>query len=468
MRLLLIASLAALGVQASSIDSHAQDLTEAQALEEAELLYTAIVERHPNPFWFNDEEHWQAEMAHLRTRRGPVTHVEQYFDLSRLMALATDTHVQIYPGEDTPGFETSYPIRFRLFEEGIYIIAANGTYRDWVGARVVSIYGLSAEEIVDALDDYSFSDHPSRKRTYAVSYQLRHPSTFRYFGWTNDRGGVDVELELLDGTHMRGEMFETVDMSHDEVGSSDATAGYYWPEGWRTLDDIIPGEPPVSRQNLDRNYWYTELEGGRVLYFQFNSPSNEVDGQSIYDFTLEMFAHIGALETPPEQVIVDARYNLGGWIHYTLPFGYLLQTSDACCRRGTIVLLTGRETISAGSVFAGVFEQSTRAIVIGEPTGGRPNIFLGHQPVELPYSGLRPEISTETYVGTDSADDRMFVAPDVLVPESFAAIMTGGDPAFEAARNLTREEALSFYPGATADTPWTRPSQVSARQQVPH
>ena len=463
MRYSIVAALAAICLWSGPV--LAEDLTQAEAREEVEILYSAILDRHPDPFWFNGEELWGAEMARLRGRRGPVSHVEQYFDLARLMSLATDTHVQVYPGGATPGFERSYPLRFRLFEEGLFIVAADDPYRGLVGVRVLSVGGAPTDEVIERLAEHSFSDHPGRKRTWGPEYLLPHPATYQYFGWMDDEGAVELEIEDLEGVRGQVSLTETIDQGYLDVLNSGTAGGYYWPEGWATLDDLAPSERPLSRDHLGRNYWYTDLEGGRVIYFQLNSPNDQEGQPTLYDFILAMFADIGSREQTPEQIIVDARHDLGGWIHLSEPIGYLIQATNICCRRGSVVLLTGRETISAGSVFAGSMERATRAVVIGEPTGGRPNIFLGHGIVELPYSGIEPEVSSAFNIGTDSSDTRLFVAPDILVPERVADVIAGRDPALEAALALTDEVAETFYPGETPTRPWTRPSQEGAYRQ---
>jgi len=442
-----------------------QNLTAAQALEEAEIIYQTIQGRHPEYDWYTDSATWEAEMTGLRARQGPVSHVQQYFDLARLMSLATDTHTQIYPGPDTPGFETSFPLRFRLYEEGIYIVAADEPYRDLVGARVTSIDGNDGETIVAALALFASSDHPIRKQSWGVTYLLRHPATYHYMGWTNDDGHVEMALETHEGEEVTVELNHTVDASFDEVHGSGSAAGYFWPEGWRTIEDLVPGDVPLYRQSTDRNYWYTYLDGGNVLYFQLNRPDNDEDELPVYDFILSMFADIGARESAPERIIVDVRHNLGGWIDYAVPFSYMFLITDTCCTPGNMVVLAGRDTISAGSVFVGSMERATRAIVVGEPTGGRPYNFLGHRPVDLPYSGLLPEVPTYRLGATDSTDGRMYIAPDVHVPERFEDVIAGRDAALEAALNLTPEEARGYYPGASALYPWLRPSQAGAHPE---
>ncbi|MFY0638426.1 hypothetical protein [Maricaulis maris] len=447
---------------ASVTNALANDLTQEQARQELEQVQEFVLGRHPDPFWFNDESVWQERLGALRARTGDVSHVEQYFDLASLLSLAMDTHVQIYPVNDTPGFERSYPLRFRLYEEGVFITAADNPYRDWVGARVIAINGISASTIVDEMQGYAFSDHPERQRSWAVEHYLIHPATYSYFGWMNDEGGVELSLEMFDGGNRQVVLDQTLDESMDAVLRSGRSEGYYWPDGWRTLDDLTASPTPLSRQRLDESFWYSDLNGGEVVYLQFNSSSHAEGEQSFLEFTIDVFEDIAARETPPSRIILDIRANLGGWIGRSLPLPYLVQVSGICCERGSVVLLTGRETISAGSVFAGVTEIATRAVTIGEPTGGRPNIFLGHSGITLPHSGLEPEASSEVYYSTDTSDDRMAVFPDVVVRERFSDAAAGRDAALEAALALSAETATGFYPGDTPARPWARPSQQSS------
>lgn len=89
---LLAATLVALAISPAQAQP---GLTAEQARAELDQVYAAILERHPDPFWYTPEPIWQDRLNTLRRREGPISVVQQYFDLSSLMALAMDTHVQI-------------------------------------------------------------------------------------------------------------------------------------------------------------------------------------------------------------------------------------------------------------------------------------------------------------------------------------------------------------------------------------
>ena len=66
----------------------------------------------------------------------------------------------------------------------------------------------------------------------------------------------------------------------------------------------------------------------------------------------------------------------------------------------------GRESVSAGTILAADIEMNTYAYFIGEPSGSKPNMFLDHRHIELPYSKFFAEFATDTYLVTKSKDSR--------------------------------------------------------------
>ncbi len=58
-------------------------------------------------------------------------------------------------------------------------------------------------------------------------------------------------------------------------------------------------------------------------------------------------------------------------------------------QRGKIFVVIGRRTFSSGLLNAHDLAARTRAILIGEPTGGKPNSYGEVESFTLPRSGLR-------------------------------------------------------------------------------
>ena len=448
------------------LQSHAQEplvLTEAQARQEAELAISHIKNSHPDPYWKTDQAIWDAYERKLLARKGPVSIGQHYFDLAYLFSLATDTHTQIYPDIKTPGFYKVYPIRFRTFTDGLYVLAAAPAYESYIGKKVLSIGGMPAGELMQKLAHFVSADHMGRKRTLA-EFLLIMPETYQYLGLMQG-GRVPLELEDMAGKRVQAALATTEDKPFAQVfyGEPDSF-GILVPDGWKTIYDTFGITPSVSRRHLRKKYWHTSLkqEGGELVeYLQINKNEDEAEGEKLYDFLLRTFQDIRKKDTLVSQIIVDLRYNLGGWISKTAALPGLLYGAGFH-KPGKTVVLIGRESVSAGAILAGSIEMQNYSCFIGEPSGSKPNMFLDHKPVDLPYSRFYAESATERYTTTVEADKREYLAPDIEIRESFADFISGQDRALDKALQLTAEEVKAMQGGLFRGDLWKRPSQNGA------
>lgn len=98
----------------------------------------------------------------------------------------------------------------------------------------------------------------------------------------------------------------------------------------------------------------------------------------------------------------------------------------------------GRATFSAAQNFVTRLDRSTRAIFVGEPTGGSPNHYSGGGQLELPFLGLHVGMSIGYIQDSRPDDPRLALEPEVRVNLTSADFMAGRDPALEAALRLRR------------------------------
>jgi hypothetical protein len=100
--------------------------------------------------------------------------------------------------------------------------------------------------------------------------------------------------------------------------------------------------------------------------------------------------------------------------------------------RGRLFVIIGRATFSAAQNLASYLDRHTEAIFVGEPTGSSPS-FIG-ETVEftLPYSKVRANVSDLFWQSTWPMDYRIWIAPTLYCPPTFAAFRANRDPALEA------------------------------------
>ena len=103
-------------------------------------------------------------------------------------------------------------------------------------------------------------------------------------------------------------------------------------------------------------------------------------------------------------------------------------------RRGRLYLLTGRATFSAAANFAAEIDRDTRAIIVGEPTGGGVETYGDTFPLTLPTLGWTVHIAARYHERKKSrSDHRLAVEPDVPVDLTSSQYFAGRDPVLERA-----------------------------------
>ncbi len=104
---------------------------------------------------------------------------------------------------------------------------------------------------------------------------------------------------------------------------------------------------------------------------------------------------------------------------------------------GRVCVLTGADTFSAAVLLADAVKTYHLATIVGEETGGHPNLFDGiYYTFRLPRSGFMVSIPTERQIRANgNASDRSGVIPDIEVQTTAADIRAGTDPVLQRARD---------------------------------
>ncbi len=131
------------------------------------------------------------------------------------------------------------------------------------------------------------------------------------------------------------------------------------------------------------------------------------------------------------RVILDMRYLRGGDGSLAQPLIDALVSDKRINRPGGLIVLTGRENVSAGTVVAGALDRGTQATLIGEMTPARADNFLCDcSDIFLPDSRLTVTVPTQFL---RNGDPRPAVEPDIPFALTAADFFAGKDPALELA-----------------------------------
>src|SRR4030095_104897 len=99
--------------------------------------------------------------------------------------------------------------------------------------------------------------------------------------------------------------------------------------------------------------------------------------------------------------------------------------------RGRLYCLIGGETFSSG-IWTANDLRKLGAVLVGSPTGGKPNSYGKVATLQLPNSLLQVGYSTR-YFEIVSGSDPPWIAPELAVGPAVAALRAGRDPLLEAA-----------------------------------
>ncbi len=134
------------------------------------------------------------------------------------------------------------------------------------------------------------------------------------------------------------------------------------------------------------------------------------------------------------RVIVDVRHNPGGDNHTYAPLLNLL-VDPLVNKPGYLYVIIGRQTFSAATNFATELDVKSEAVFVGEPTGGRPNLYGDVRTIILPSSHIKVSVSSRYWQKSTPDDQRPWIAPDIPVELSSVNYFTGVDPVLDAALN---------------------------------
>jgi C-terminal processing protease CtpA/Prc len=118
--------------------------------------------------------------------------------------------------------------------------------------------------------------------------------------------------------------------------------------------------------------------------------------QDLQEQTARLWTFIA--QRPAKRLIIDMRWNGGGnFMHGRQYLVSKITFMPQINRAGRLFVIIGRRTFSAGMTNVTDFRRETEAVIVGEPTGGRPNGYQENHWFTLPLSKIRVSCATLKY-----------------------------------------------------------------------
>jgi hypothetical protein len=151
--------------------------------------------------------------------------------------------------------------------------------------------------------------------------------------------------------------------------------------------------------------------------------------ESFADFCKRLFTSVERPEI--DALIVDIRYNGGGDTFQNVPLIEGIIRSDKLRQPGRLFVIIGRTTFSAAQNTTSELERRTKSLLVGEPTGSRPNFIGESLSIPLPYSGWSLSVSDLWWQHSMSMDYRIWTPPHLYAPPTAKAFRKHEDPCLE-------------------------------------
>ena len=367
------------------------------------------------------EPQFDARVRELDREIPSMSDVQIELALMRLVGSLGDGHTEL-GGARRLEYAQTLPLKFELFQEGLFVTATDPAYRSLLGSQVLAMDGRDIENALSTVAPYI-----SRDNDYWLAavepYRLRAIPFLHAAGLTKLADRVSLHVKALDGR------VEDVSVPVT-VANPDIWNMLPSPKGWINLYDALPVTPPLYLTRTSENYWF-EYEGSqKLVYVQYNKVA-DADTETLAAFAGRLGAFLGSHDV--DKLAIDMRWNNGGDTFLNQP---LLQVLEAFAinRPGHLFVIIGPRTFSAALNAAGYLQRDSNAMFVGEPTGGKPNAPGDETFFTLPYSKVLVNFSTVYWESGWPQDARLSIAPDIYTPRTFAHYLSGDDPAIDAVR----------------------------------
>jgi hypothetical protein len=286
-----------------------------------------------SPFRLVSEAQFDARVADVHDAIPRLTDVQIAVEFVKLMQLAGDGHTRLNDLTSHPELCQTLPMQFSLFEEGLYITAADPKHADLLGAQVTQIAGRPVSECFDALAPLISRDNDQWLKQM-TPYRLREIPILHALGLTDEPNRI--ALTICD----RGERTRVVTLATD-ASQPDIWNAIPYPVGWQFFPETLPAPLPHYLRNAGAHYWFDDLADARAVYFQFNRVRDDPE-EPLRDFFARLFRCIE--ERAVERLVIDLRWNNGGNTCLEMPLLYGLIACDRINQPGKPFVIIGRRT----------------------------------------------------------------------------------------------------------------------------
>jgi len=368
--------------------------------EDLMFLSRQLVKRHANAFHFISPETFQAEVDGLDAQLPTLNSDQIFVGMDQIVNSIGDGHTYIRIPDDAPTF----PVEFERFGDDYRLtqaaLAANVS--DVIGQKLMAIDGMPIDRVRALLLTLTPADETQALRDLRACVLLNNGLVLYGLGITSNRDHVSYTFETEAGQL-----------------TLNLPAGSPMPQSeWLRAAMTVP----LYRQHPDEPLWCLSFEKEKAVYCSFQSYKNlRESSRAMLDLLHEK---------QPQYLILDLRFNKGG--DFGLGLKYLIKPirrMRSINRSDHLFVLIGPRTFSAAMSNSAQFHDRTKALLVGQPIGEKPNSYQEAREMVLPNSHWTVRYSIKFYKFTQGSEN--LIRPDKEIPETWDDYKSGHDPVLD-------------------------------------
>jgi len=406
-------------------------LTPEQWREDLRYLAEELPRRHLNAFHEISPDVFAQAVDNLNAEIPALPDHVIATKMMKLVAMIGDAHTSLDLATGLLPLRR-YPIIFSNREDGLFVtgiqnIKSGGgrtppryAYSRAIGARLVRVGDMEVEQAIQLISGLASHDPGNTYNlTTVIPSFIRVPELLNALGIMPDMERGRYVVEESDGRRME------IELTPFQVSEAGQIGYLRWPGLGRWSTPLVYSRPDTVY------YWYEYLVDNRTMYFRYRFCV-QMDSLPFAVFWREVTNVIETNEV--DRLVIDLRDNPGGNSGIFQPYLESIRQTPRFNQRGKLFVLINNGTDSSAMIHANSFQLLTQAILIGEPSGGKPNSYGELGNFNLPNSGLKVNYSTK-FFRLRPNDDPSAVMPEILVEYPWMAYQLGRDPVLEMALN---------------------------------
>ncbi len=394
-------------LQLSGQTTTAPPLSKEQWHEDLNVLATELPKRHANAFHFLPKAVLDQEVRELDWKLDGLNRDEVFVGMDRIENSIGDGHTYIRVPADAPIF----PVHFERFGEDYRLVSTRDIpgARDALGGRLLKIDSTQVSRAQELLLTLTPADETQALRDVRATALLNDGMVLHGLGITSDRDTVRYVILTDAGNEA------TLEYRGEANQFRGAEITSILETGWlRAVAD-----PALYLQNPDQDFWCTYLPASQTGYCNFRSYK---DLKHTARALTELMRH-----EHPENLVIDLRLNAGGDFDQGLKYVVNpIRRMSKINRTGHLFILIGPRTFSAAMANAAHFRKRTKAILVGQPIGEKPNSYQEASEMILPNSRWVARYSVRFY--RFARGEENLIRPDREVADTWGDFQAGRDP----------------------------------------